>query len=193
MLRALFITTFAWCALATAAQACIGTNHHRGVVFDSVPSDAPADALVLRVEFDRAVVRRIAGPRPTSPAYERLLMERIAVDARVIEVVRGEYNHPTVRVAIGGSSCDSPFIFGRRGLIVGTFVTPAAGQARYDSAVSSLPDGVRLIWPFNEIVFDAMTESRDERDLRHAGLSRIRETRSRLAATTGFERSEQTL
>jgi len=91
------------------------------------------------------------------------LMERVTVDAHVIEVVRGEYSEPTVRVAIGGSSCDSPFIFGRRGLIIGEFVTPEAGQARYNAAQIDIPEGWRMTWPFDETVFDAMTESRDER------------------------------
>ncbi len=104
---------------------------------------------------------------------EWLLMEPIAVEARVIEVVRGEYSAPTVRVAIGGSSCDSPFIFGRSGLIVGEFVTPDEGQARYDAANADRPNELGFTWPFNETVFNAIRETRDDRDLRHAGLSRL--------------------
>lgn len=169
MIRPLVATAITWLALTSAAHACLGTNLHSGVVYDEIPWNAPPGALVLRVEFDRADVRRIAGPRPTDPMREWLLMEKIAVDARIIEVVRGEYNQPTVSVAIGGSSCDSPFIFGRSGLIVGSFVTPAEGQARYDAA---MPDPrLRFTWPFGEPVFDAITETRDDRDLRHAGFS----------------------
>src|SRR5262245_13719800 len=170
--RRLFLAAFVWLALASGAQACLGTNLHRGVVFEEVPWDAPPNALILRVEFDGRDVRRIAGPRPTSPMDEWLLMMPTAVDARVVEVVRGEYSAPTVRVAIGGSSCDSPFIFGRRGLIMGEFVTPSEGQARYDAAVANHPGNLAFRWPFTETVFDAITETRDGRDMRHAGLSR---------------------
>jgi hypothetical protein len=173
VMRALINAAIAWIALTTAAHACLGTNLHRGVVFDEIPWNAPSNAIVLRVEFDRADVRRLAGPRATDPAREWLLMEKVPVDARVIEVVRGAYDHPTVRVVIGGSSCDSPFIFGRSGLIVGAFITPAEGQARYDAAMPDAPNGLRFTWPFRDTVFGAITETRDDRDLRHAGLSRV--------------------
>ncbi|MBP6689109.1 MAG: hypothetical protein KA153_03885 [Hyphomonadaceae bacterium] len=172
MWRTPLVATLLWCAFATSAHACLGTNFHRGVIYDDIPWDTPPDSLVLRVEFDRGDVRRIAGPRTTDPMNEWLLMERIAVEARVIEVVRGSYNQPTVSVAIGGSSCDSPFIFGRRGLILGSFVAPTEGQARYDAAVADQPGALAFSWPFNETIFDAMTETRDDRDLRHAGLAR---------------------
>lgn len=188
MLRALLAAVLCWCTLVSGAHACLGTNLHEGVVFEAVPWNAPPDALILRVEFDRADVRRIAGPRPTTQGREWLLIERIAVDARVIEVIRGEFDQPTVRVAIGGSSCDSPFIFGTSGLLVGRMVTPEEGQARLDAWHPSQPsstardvDGVlivsapRLTWPFTEPVLDAITENRDDRDLRHAGLAALAE------------------
>lgn len=171
MWRPLTIAVFAWLSFFASAHACLGTNLHSGVVFDEIPWNAPEDAIVLRVEFDRADVRRLSGPHPTDPAREWLLMQKVGVEARVLEVVRGAFDQPTVRVAIGGSSCDSPFIFGRRGLIVGAFVTPAEGQARYD-ANQPYPQ-LRFTWEFTETVFVPMEETRDDRDLRHAGLTRI--------------------
>ncbi len=171
MLRALIAAALLWTGFAGTAQACLGTNLHRGIIYDEIPWDAPADALILRVEFNRGDVRRLAGPRPTDPAHEWLLMQRVAVDARVIEVIRGDHDRSTVRVAIGGSSCDSPFIFGRRGLIIGTFVTPADGQARYDAAEPN--PNLRFTWEFGDTVFVALEETRDDRDLRHAGLTRV--------------------
>lgn len=171
MWRPLTIAVFAWLSLFASAHACLGTNLHRGVVFDEIPWDAPEDGIVLRVEFDRADVRRLSGPHPTDPAREWLLMQKVGVEARVLEVVRGAFDQPTVRVAIGGSSCDSPFIFGRRGLIVGALVTPAEGQARYD-ANQPYPQ-LRLTWEFTETVFVPLEETRDDRELRHAGLSAV--------------------
>lgn len=176
MWRRLTTAILAWFALTSAAHACLGTNLHRGVVFDEIPWNVAPDAIVLRVEFDRADVRRLVGPHPRDPMREGLLMETVAVDARVIEVVRGDYDQPSVRVAIGGSSCDSPFIFGSNGLIVGSFVTPAEGQARYDAAVAGRPGALAFSWPFHETVFDAITETRDGRDMRHAGLTGVDES-----------------
>jgi hypothetical protein len=185
MLRALAIAIFASVALTSAAQACMGYNLHEGIVFDTIPEDAPADALVLRVEFDPAEVQRIGGPNATEHNAETwLVMSRVAMEARVLEVVRGEFSSATVSVDIGGSSCDTPFIFGISGLIIGQMVSPAEGQARYDAWHASLPaptpgasDGVltaparRPSWPFDETVFVPLNETPDDRLERHRAMA----------------------
>lgn len=119
------------------------------MVFDAIPENTPMDALVLRVSF---ATEQDANTWP------------LVGTAEVQDVVRGDYDGSTVRVAIPSSSCDDPFAFGGSGLITGRIITPEAGQAGYARQLGDR----RSSWPFDEAIFVPMTETVAQRRARLA-------------------------
>ena len=148
MLRPFVLALIAAVVVTADANACIITDGYTGILFDDIPVDAAADDVVLDVEFSWQAVRE---SRFTSAV----------VTAHVRRVVRGEFHGNTVRVGLGNSSCDYPFIFGRRGLLIGHFVTPDEGQALNDQAPALVFNGesMHFAWPFREIVFVPKSET----------------------------------
>jgi hypothetical protein len=148
MLRVLAPVFLMALVIAAPANACIVSDGYTGILFNDIPADAVADDVVLDVEFSWQAVR------------ESRVVSAV-VTAHVKRVVRGEFSGRTVRVGLGDSSCDYPFIFGRSGLLIGHMVTPEEGQALYDRADWPVFNGERLqfAWPFQKTVFVPMTET----------------------------------
>lgn len=147
---ALLLTS--WFALCGTALACLGSNLHHGIVYDDVPASTPADAVVLDVVFDQT-------------AYDRLTWPPI-IEAHVRRVVRGHYGNETVRVWLNESSCDSPFVFGIEGLIIGTLHN--GPQVDEDSDVARL-FGYPIVRGEEGVWFDPISEMVDHR-IRRRGI-----------------------
>ncbi|MBI3439638.1 MAG: hypothetical protein HY054_13515 [Proteobacteria bacterium] len=145
MLRALALTLFLALVIAAPAKACIVSDGYTGILFDDVPADAAPNDVVLDVDFSWQAVRE--GRFPDA-----------VVTAHVRRVIRGEFHGNTVRVGLGNSSCDYAFIFGRRGFLIGHFVTPDKGRVGVEAL---LPNGESLVfaWPFRETVFVPRSET----------------------------------
>jgi hypothetical protein len=163
MLRAaIFAACATWFASGALANACIVSDGFSGIIYGDIPADAAPDAIVLNVEFSERTIRE---PRRYGDV----------ATARVQRVIRGHFDGTTVGVGLGGSSCDYPFIYGGRGLIIGHIFTPAEGQARSDGINHETNEQTRLqfMWPYQETVFIPMTEAVAERRTR-TGHVRVR-------------------
>jgi hypothetical protein len=151
MLRALIGACAIWFAAVSEADSCYAPSFFKGIVFESVPPDTPRNALILEVDFTPDAVRREYTNDP-----------RVAT-ARVLRVVRGSYELGTVRVALGDSTCDYPWVFGARGLIIGYLRTPEEAQAAQQRARDR---GGIFRWPHRETVFVPFAETVVSRDQR---------------------------
>lgn len=97
---------------APDAQACLVASSQVGVLSPSEPI-APEDALILEVEIAR---------------HDSLTAGRAYAYARVHRVVRGDFEHDTVRMFLWMSSCHVPPAIGQRGYVAGSVSTDHFGN-----------------------------------------------------------------
>ncbi len=149
MWRLCLLIGAAWITGFGTSFACEDPDNIQGIIYESAPADTPPTAVVLEVEFERAVIEQWRGG---------------IIEARVQRVVQGDFNGDRVRVGLMSSSCLYPFMYGTEGLIIGRM---REGFEVFSAEGVSYPSGERVTseWRmgFEGVWFQPKAESMRER------------------------------